>query len=88
MQIPSDSLFATHPLMVARKQKEMLASQNSGFVELLSQGIGKVNQMQGDAGSKVEKLLAGDEITPRKFTPACRKLICPSKCSFKSGTSS
>ena len=59
--------------MVARKQKEMLASQNSGFVELLSQGIGKVNQMQGEAGSKVDQLLAGDDINSAEVYTSVQK---------------
>lgn len=73
MQIPSDSLFATHPLRVAKQQKAERAEQNSGFVDLLNQGIGKVNGMQNDAHQKIEQLLAGDDVNSAEVYTSVQK---------------
>lgn len=73
MEIPADSLFATHPLRVAKQQQAEKGMQESGFLELLSQGVGTVNSIQGDAQEKVSLLLSGGDINSAEVYTSVQK---------------
>lgn len=62
MQIPQNSLFNTHPIVVARQKQAMQESQTPGFVDLIAKGVSGVNEMQMTSSDQINDLLSGKEV--------------------------
>lgn len=73
MQIPKDSLFNTHPFVVAGQREAELKSQTPGFVDLLRQGLQGVNDMQQESQSQIEDLLTGKDVNSAEVMTSMQK---------------
>ncbi|MFO0922788.1 MAG: flagellar hook-basal body complex protein FliE [Pirellulales bacterium] len=73
MQIPKDSLFNTHPFVVASQRETELKSQTLGFVDLLRQGLQGVNDMQQESQSQIEDLLTGKDVNSAEVMTSMQK---------------
>lgn len=68
MQIRPDSLFAKYTQQLADRNavgngaSAKSESDSSKFLDLVSSGVGKVNEMQINANDQVQKMLAGEDV--------------------------
>jgi flagellar hook-basal body complex protein FliE len=77
MQIRPDSLFARYESQLEKRRSAVESDNGSGlgstgrvgasassgnFLELVSQGVGKVNEMQQTSTQDVERMLSGEDI--------------------------
>ena len=73
MQIPQNSLFNTHPIVVARQKQAMQESQTPGFVDLIAKGVSGVNEMQMTSSDQINDLLSGKEVNSAEVLTGIQK---------------
>ncbi len=73
MHIPPDSLFATHPLRVAKQQEVARSKLENTFIDLLQKGIGSVNEAQMTSSDQVNQLLTGKDVNSAEVLTGIQK---------------
>lgn len=78
MQIRPDSLFARYAERMAERNQTAGAGKSSdssagSFLEMMREGVGRVNSMQQDANSQVEEMLSGGDVQSAEVMTGLQK---------------
>ncbi len=78
MHIRPDSLFARYAERMAEKNRTSGAggspdSAAGSFLDMMKDGVGRVNSMQQDANSQVEEMLSGGDVQSAEVMTGLQK---------------